>query len=149
MHAPNRLQAQHRCHIVFQVANVKRPLLAVSTLTRAGNHVSFGPRGGEIRNTRTGRNISFVRRDGIYVLEILVAPPPTAARGKPTLSAARDQGPRGASGPPPGQPGWQARLARRAETEAHQPSGQPDWKVVQSGYKGCRASGVARPGAAQ
>ena len=71
---------RHRCHIAFQVADVKRPLLAVSTLTRAGNDVSFNASGGTITNKKTGRSMSFVKRDGIYILEIMVAPP-TAGGG--------------------------------------------------------------------
>eukprot|EP00969_Alexandrium_andersonii_P075275 3319155-Alexandrium_andersonii.AAC.1 len=39
---------QHRCRIRFQVAAVKRPLLAASTLTKAGNDVHFGVDGGRI-----------------------------------------------------------------------------------------------------
>ena len=113
---------QHRCRIVFQVANVKRPLLAVSTLTRAGNHVSFGPHGGEIRNTRTGRKISFVRRDGIYVLEVLVAPP-AVARGQPALA-----------------------MSSASCSTGHASLGEPGWKVVQNG---CKGPGFARPGATQ
>ena len=70
---------RHRCNIAFQVADVKRPLLAVSTLTRAGNDVIFDATGGKIINRKTKRTMSFVKRDGIYVLEILVAPP---ARGE-------------------------------------------------------------------
>jgi len=66
---------RHRCHIAFQVADVKRPLLAASTLTRAGNEVSFNASEGIITNKRAGRNMSFVKRDGIYILEIMVAPP--------------------------------------------------------------------------
>eukprot|EP00969_Alexandrium_andersonii_P259970 11495120-Alexandrium_andersonii.AAC.1 len=34
-------QEQHRCEIKFQVVAVKRPLLAVSALTKAGNEVFF------------------------------------------------------------------------------------------------------------
>eukprot|EP00969_Alexandrium_andersonii_P068183 3007266-Alexandrium_andersonii.AAC.1 len=30
-------EEQHRCRITFQAAEVKRPLLAVSTLAKAGN----------------------------------------------------------------------------------------------------------------
>ena len=67
---------RHQCRIAFQVAEVKRPLLAVSTRTRAGNDVTFGPHGGKITNRTTRRTIEFVKRDGIYVLEILVAPAP-------------------------------------------------------------------------
>ena len=87
---------QHRCRMAFQVANVKRPLLAVSTLTRTGNDVAFTAGGGTITNRKTGRNISFSRKGGVYVLEVMVAPPPgrpgpansLAALGKSELPAA-------------------------------------------------------------
>eukprot|EP00969_Alexandrium_andersonii_P026046 1136931-Alexandrium_andersonii.AAC.1 len=39
---------QHRFRITFQVAEVKRPLLAVGTLTKAGNDVHFTSSGGAI-----------------------------------------------------------------------------------------------------
>ena len=140
---------QHRCRIVFQAANVKRPLLAVSTRTRAGNQVSFGPHGGVIHNPKTGRMIALVRNDGIYILEILVAPPvgrsalgkterplapgkagqgePSTGRrapGKPVLATEAGPALRGTASPPPGQLGWQARLARCTAAEASQASGE-------------------------
>eukprot|EP00969_Alexandrium_andersonii_P338974 14982392-Alexandrium_andersonii.AAC.1 len=46
---------KHRCRIKFQVAAVKRPLLAVSTLTKAGNEVHFTTDGGTITNKATKR----------------------------------------------------------------------------------------------
>ena len=67
-------QERQRGRITFQVADVKRPLLAVSTLTRAGNGATFGTNGGNIVNRRTGTSMSFVKRDGIYILELMVAP---------------------------------------------------------------------------
>ena len=86
-------------------------LLAVSTLTRAGNQVSFGQKGGRIYNPRTKRTIDFVRREGIYLLEILVAPP-------------RRDG-------PPGEPGWTTVGGRnaggsKAQSAATRRPGQPD-----------------------
>ena len=65
---------RYRGHIAFQVADVKRPLLAVSTLAKSGNEVTFSENGGTITHRRTGRKTTFVKKDGIYVLEILVAP---------------------------------------------------------------------------
>ena len=65
---------KHLCRIKFQVANVKRPLLAVSTLTKAGNEVHFDTNGGTITNKSTKRVIHFRRADGIYVLDVLMAP---------------------------------------------------------------------------
>ena len=65
---------RHRGHIAFQVADVKRPLLAVSTLTKAGYDVTFGPGGGQVVNRGSGKRMSFAKCDGIYVLELLIAP---------------------------------------------------------------------------
>ena len=70
---------KHKCRITFQVANVKRPLLAVGTLTKAGNDVHFTASGGQIVNRRTKRVINFSKVDGTYVLELLMAPPWTPA----------------------------------------------------------------------
>eukprot|EP00969_Alexandrium_andersonii_P365192 15465672-Alexandrium_andersonii.AAC.1 len=57
---------QHRRRIRFQVAAVERPLLAVSTLAKAGNDVYFGVDGGRIVNQQTKRVIKFDKVDGIY-----------------------------------------------------------------------------------
>ena len=65
---------QQRGHIAFQVADAKRPLLAASTLARVGNGVTIGTGGGKIVNRRSGKCMSFVKRGGIYILEVLVAP---------------------------------------------------------------------------
>ena len=78
---------QHRCRMAFQVANVKRPLLDVSTLTRTGNAVAFTAGGGTITNRRTGRTISFSRKGGVYVLEVMVAPPPNRSGSAGPLAA--------------------------------------------------------------
>ena len=80
---------RHRGHIAFQVADAKRPLLAVSTLARSGNEVTFTESGGAITHKRAGRTTTFVKKDGIYVLEILVAP---AAVGGPGGSGFARQG---------------------------------------------------------
>eukprot|EP00969_Alexandrium_andersonii_P122810 5428694-Alexandrium_andersonii.AAC.1 len=50
---------QRRCRIKFQVVAVKRLLLAVSTLAKAGNEVFFHADGGEIANKATKREIHF------------------------------------------------------------------------------------------
>ena len=102
---------QHRCRITFQVANVKRPLLAVGTLTKAGNDVHFTTDGGTIVNRRTKRVISFHKVDGIYVLELLMGPGPPArsagSDGWQTVQGKRAAGRREAAGSsaraPPGR----------------------------------------------
>ena len=84
---------RHRGHIAFQVADVKRPLLAVSTLARSGNDVVFTEGGGAIVHRKTGCKTSFVKKDGIYVLEILVAPAASAPAGGPGGTGFARQGP--------------------------------------------------------
>eukprot|EP00974_Lingulodinium_polyedra_P032282 3109188-Lingulodinium_polyedra.AAC.1 len=64
-------QERRRRRVVFQAADVKRPLSVVYTLTRAGNGVFSTANGGAIVNQKTKRGISFVRRGGVYILEIL------------------------------------------------------------------------------
>ena len=80
-------EGQHRCRMAFQVANVKRPLLAVSTLTRAGNDVVSPAGGGATTNRNMGRNISFSRKGGVYVLDVVVAPPPSRPGTAGSLAA--------------------------------------------------------------
>ena len=99
---------QHRCRITFQVANAKRPPLAVGALTKAGNDVHFTANGGQIVNRRTKRVISFTKIDGIYVLELLMAPAAGAGTdGWKTVQGKRAAGHREAVGSsaraPPGR----------------------------------------------
>ena len=84
---------RHRGHIAFQVADVKRPLLAVSTLARSGNDVVFTEGGGTIVHRKTGRKTTFAKKDGIYVLEILVAPADPAPSDGPGGTGFARQGP--------------------------------------------------------
>ena len=64
-----------RGSIVFQVADIQKPILAVSALTKQGNAVSFTETGGTIRHLRTGRTMHFRKVRGVYVLKVLAAPP--------------------------------------------------------------------------
>ena len=75
-------RARKRGRMVFQVADVKKPLLAVSTLARTGHDVIFSDTGGKVINRKTKQELPFVKRNGIYVLEVLVAPPPEGS-GQP------------------------------------------------------------------
>jgi hypothetical protein len=65
----------HQCGMTWQIADVERPLLAVSHLSAAGNKVVFGKAGGEIINIATGKKIAFQRRGGVYVLRMWVPGP--------------------------------------------------------------------------
>ena len=59
MHVSFITQERRTCRRASQATKVKRPLLAVHTLTRTGNVVSFSTEGGAVTNRRAGRKISF------------------------------------------------------------------------------------------
>ena len=59
----------------FQLADVQRPLIAVSHITRAGNKVELLEDGGVITNRKTGKTIKIQREGGVYVLNMWVVPP--------------------------------------------------------------------------
>ncbi len=58
--------------VLYQVAELSRPLTAVSESCDNGNWVVFTPEGGFIWNLKTGGKTSFERRGGIYVLDLWV-----------------------------------------------------------------------------
>ena len=55
----------------FQIADITRPLLSVSSICERGNLVSFGAKGGVIVH-ESGRKTYFGRERGIYVLDLYV-----------------------------------------------------------------------------
>eukprot|EP00969_Alexandrium_andersonii_P165787 7326220-Alexandrium_andersonii.AAC.1 len=61
VHLGIHAQEQHRCRITFQVAEVERPLLAVSTLAKAGYDVYFASSGGKVVNRKSQRTINFFK----------------------------------------------------------------------------------------
>ena len=61
--------------IPFQLADIERPLIAVSSLAKAGNVVELNQDGGTITNQATGKVTGIERRGGTYVLRMWV---PTA-----------------------------------------------------------------------
>ena len=65
----------HSCGLTFQVTDVTRPLLSVAQLAATGHAVTFDTTGGQITNKATGMCIRFRKRNGVYVLQIWVAPP--------------------------------------------------------------------------
>jgi hypothetical protein len=56
--------------VLFQIADVSKPLMSVSSICEKGNRVIFGKAGGVVQNIRTGRLIPFQRENGIYVLSL-------------------------------------------------------------------------------
>ena len=56
----------------YQVAEVNRPLLSVGKICDNNKRVIFGKNGGAIVCLRTGRTTSFVRQNGVYVLNMWI-----------------------------------------------------------------------------
>ena len=52
--------------INFQVAEIKKPLVAVTDLIRYGNEVIFDGTGGKIRNVKTGKEVR-LREEKTYM----------------------------------------------------------------------------------
>jgi len=59
-----------RFDVVFQVAQVDRPLLLVSRLTKAGRMVKFEGNGGYIVNGVAGGLMRFRKQSDIYILDL-------------------------------------------------------------------------------
>ena len=55
---------------LYQIAEVTRPLTAVGSTCDRGNVVIYGPHGGCILNLESGAQTDFVRRGGIYELDL-------------------------------------------------------------------------------
>ena len=58
--------------VLYQIAEVSRPLTSVSATCDKGNWVVYSPHGGFIMNTMTGGRTSFERQGGIYELDLWV-----------------------------------------------------------------------------
>ena len=58
--------------VLFQIADVSRPLVSVSAITEMGNRVIFGISGGVVQCLKTGRGTPFYKRNGIYVLSMWI-----------------------------------------------------------------------------
>ena len=56
--------------LLFQVADVSKPLVIVSAICERGNRVIFGRSGGVVQNLATGSQFIFYRHSGIYVLSM-------------------------------------------------------------------------------
>ena len=56
--------------VVYQIAEVSRPLTAVTATCDSGNWVVYTPQGGFIINCETGRRTHFERNGGIYELDL-------------------------------------------------------------------------------
>ena len=62
----------HETEVLFQIADVSRPLVSVSGICERGNRVIFGRAGGVVQCLKTGRETPFYKRNGIYVLSMWI-----------------------------------------------------------------------------
>ena len=58
--------------VLYQIAEVSRPLTSVSATCDRGNWVVYTPQGGFIMNCQTGERTSFERSGGIYDLDLWI-----------------------------------------------------------------------------
>ena len=56
--------------VLFQIADVKKPLVSVSAICDRGNRVIFGRSGGVVQNIASGVETPFFKRNGVYVLDM-------------------------------------------------------------------------------
>ena len=63
-------EAGEPTEVLFQVADVSKPLVSVSAICERGNRVIFGKSGGVVQNLASGSQIPFYRRNGIYILSM-------------------------------------------------------------------------------
>lgn len=76
----------HKCGLTMQVADVERPLIAVSHLSEAGNDVSLNKRGGWVTNLKSGKKIAIQRKGNLYVLRMWVKKRKETAEGQASAS---------------------------------------------------------------
>ncbi len=69
------LDGEHARKMTFQVARVNKALGSVSKIVTNGNRVVFDQSGSYIENTWTKDKIWLREDNGVYVLDMLVAPP--------------------------------------------------------------------------
>ena len=59
-------------NVLFQIADVSRPLVSVSAICEMGNRVIFGKTGGVVQCLTSGKETPFHRKNGIYVLSMWI-----------------------------------------------------------------------------
>ena len=74
-------------YMKFEVGDVTRALWSVSQICRAGHKVVFNPpgdpEGGYIQHQETGQKMWLQEKDGIYLLDVRVAPESRQAANDP------------------------------------------------------------------
>ena len=73
------------CGLGFQVAQVERPLVAVSQLADSGHEVVFRQDGGHILHVASGRRLPLERSRGVYLLKMMVDEEPAADFPRPEV----------------------------------------------------------------
>ena len=63
-------EAGNPTDVLFQIAEVGKPLVSVSAICERGNRVIFGRGGGVVKNMMTGAETPFCRRNGVYVMSL-------------------------------------------------------------------------------
>ena len=56
--------------VLFDVADVSKPLVSVSAICEMGSRVIFGKSGGVVNNLKSGAETLFYLRNGIYILSL-------------------------------------------------------------------------------
>ena len=56
--------------ILFQIADISKPLVSISSICERGNRVLFGRAGGVVINNKSGKQIPFYKENGVYVLSM-------------------------------------------------------------------------------
>ncbi len=69
-------------HMVFQVVAVNKSLGSVSQIVANGNRVVFDTGGSYIQNVSNGEKLWLREANGVYVLDVLVAPPESQPDGR-------------------------------------------------------------------
>ena len=69
--------------VLFQIADVKKPLVSVSTICERGNRVIFGKGGGVIYNMASGVETPFFKKNGVYVLDMWLNDAPASFPRQP------------------------------------------------------------------
>ena len=70
--------------VLYQIAEVSRPLTSVSATCDKGNWVVYTPHGGFIMNCQSGERTSFERAGGIYVLDLWMKDDDNRGKGHPS-----------------------------------------------------------------
>eukprot|EP00974_Lingulodinium_polyedra_P053107 5104357-Lingulodinium_polyedra.AAC.1 len=60
--------------MAWQIADIERPILAVSHLSASGDKVVLEKDGGEIVREESGRKIQIQRKGGVYVMRMWITP---------------------------------------------------------------------------